>query len=298
MVKFGVSIYSISRKIMSGEITPEDGVRWLAGQGAEVVELVPFGFDLTRDRGLSKRLTDAAAECGVALANYSLNANFLFDDPDDYAAEITRVKEHIAAAGELGIKSVRVDASSYRRDMNTNDIENFLSAAPVIIETYEMLCDYALKRGIKILLENHGFFVNGSDRVMHILKSVSGKNFGHQLDTGNFLCMDEKPETAVKKMAALATTVHMKDFYIRTRDPGDATQFDCSGSWFRSYSGDYLRGSIFGQGDLDVCDIINTIKASGFDGNMFIEFEGLEDCYYGTRVSLDNLKRLHGEAGV
>ena len=33
MPKFGASIYSISRKIMSGELTPEAGVQWLADNG-------------------------------------------------------------------------------------------------------------------------------------------------------------------------------------------------------------------------------------------------------------------------
>jgi len=129
--------------------------------------------------------------------------------------------------------------------------------------------------------------------VRHILNSVKCKNIGCQLDTGNFVCVDEKPETAVKNLIPYAKTIHMKDFYIRANDPGDATQFDCSGSWFKSVNGAYLRGSIFGQGDLDVYGILKTVKDSGFGGNIFIEFEGLEDCYYGTKVSLDNLKRIY-----
>jgi hypothetical protein len=86
----------------------------------------------------------------------------------------------------------------------------------------------------------------------------------------------------------------MKDFYIRPEDrnPGDASQFDCSNSWFRSRAGKYLRGSILGQGDLDIPAVIRTIKTFGFDGNIFIEFEGMEDCLYGTKVSLDNLRRI------
>ena len=46
MVKFGVSIYSISRKIISEEMTPEAGIKWLAENGAEAIELVPFGSQI------------------------------------------------------------------------------------------------------------------------------------------------------------------------------------------------------------------------------------------------------------
>jgi sugar phosphate isomerase/epimerase len=37
------------------------------------------------------------------------------------------------------------------------------------------------------------------------------------------------------------------------------------------------------------------IKASGYDGYLSLEFEGMEDCLTGTRVGLDNLKRLWSE---
>ena len=293
MVKFGVSIYSISRKITNKEITPEYGVKWLAEQGAEVIELVPFGFDLTKEGGLIEKLSDAAKTSGVKLENYSLNANFLFDNADDYNVEIARIKEHIDVVSKLGMESIRIDCSSYRRDINTNHIENFIAAVPKIAETYEMLCDYAGRSGITVLLENHGHLANGSDRIRQLLKTVKSKNFGHQLDVGNYICVDETPEIAVKKMASFAKTIHMKDFYIRSKDPGDATLFDCSGSWFRSLNGAYLRGSILGQGDLDIYEIIGIIKKSGYSGSIYVEFEGLEDCFYGTKVSLDNLKRIY-----
>ena len=61
-------------------------------------------------------------------------------------------------------------------------------------------------------------------------------------------------------------------------------------------AGSYLRGSILAQGDLDIPGVIATIKHAGFDGNIFIEYEGMEDCEYGTRVSLDNLKRIWAQA--
>ena len=131
-----------------------------------------------------------------------------------------------------------------------------------------------------------------------IFENMKGKNFGGQLDCGNYVCVDDDPDVAMKKNIRYATTIHMKDFYIRpeNRNPGDATQFNCSNAWFRSVARKYLRGSILAQGDMDIPGIISTIKHSGFDGNIFIEFEGMEDCLYGTRMSLENLKRIWAEA--
>ena len=296
MPKFGVSIYSISRNIINGQITPEQGVEWLCEQGAEVIEIVPFGIDLLADKGLAGRMKAAADKHNVAIDNYSLNADFLMKTDAEIAEEVDRVKAHMAAAKELGITTFRSDCAGYRRPIEQNTIETFLDELPVITKTYDVLADYAATLGIKLLLENHGFHANGGERVRLILKGVKSANFGHQLDVGNYICMDDKPEIVVKKMLPFADVLHMKDFYVRQTDPGDATQFDCAGSWFRSMGGQYLRGSIFGQGDLDTVDIIRSVKASGFDGNIYIEYEGMEDCDYGTKVSLDNLKRFYAEA--
>ncbi len=297
MPKFGVSIYSIFNAINKKEMTPEQGVEWLCEQGAEVIEIVPFGIDIVNEAGLAAKLKNAAAKHGVKIENYSVNANFLLISDEEFDAEIARVKEHIDAGAELGITTMRCDSAGFRRPIAENTIENFIAELPIITRAYELLCEYAKPKGIKILLENHGFHANGADRVRLILKSVKADNFGHQLDVGNYICVDDSPEISVKKMLPFATTVHMKDFYVRPegRNPGDATQFDCAGAWFRSVGGRYLRGSILGQGDLDTVEIIRRVKASGFNGNIFIEYEGMEDCRYGTKVSLDNLKRIYGE---
>jgi sugar phosphate isomerase/epimerase len=282
---------------MSGELSLEKGVKWLADSGAEVIEIVPFGIDIVENKNLAAELNKIAVENGSLITNYSLNANFLMLNKNEYDLEFERVKKHIDAAAKLEVKTMRIDSSGYRRKPEDNTIENFMADLPVITETYNKLCGYAEQYNIMILLENHGFHINGSDRVGIVLnqvKQAGTENFSHQLDTGNFLCVDENPEIAVKRLVDKAEAIHLKDFYIRDEDcdPGDATQFDCSGSWFRSQHGAYLRGSIFGQGDMRMGRIADIIKQSEFDGNIYLEYEGMEDCFYGTAVGFNNMKKL------
>ena len=295
--RFGISTYCISRKTTNGEITPERAIEWLSAEaGAEVIEIAPFGIDVTSDNGLADRLKKIASDNGSAIGNYSLNANFLQLSAPAYNAELNRVRRHMDGAARLGAGTMRVDASSYRRDPKHNTMENFLADLPLVADTYELLCSFALGYGMAVLIENHGFHINGSDRVSAVLSRVKCENFGLQLDAGNFLCVDENPEVAAKRLVGKAKTLHMKDFYVRDEDsdPGDATQFDCSGSWFRSQHGAYLRGSILGQGDMDMKKIAKIIKEAGFDGTAYLEYEGMEDCYYGTKVGFDNMKKLLG----
>ena len=146
-----------------------------------------------------------------------------------------------------------------------------------------------------IALENHGFFANGCDRCERLVRAVNRDNYKMLLDTGNIVCVDEDPAVAAKRLAPLCEMIHLKDFYIRRRDPGDTTEFDCAGSWFRSNHGRYLRGAIMGQGDMDMYEILGIIKRSGYNGDIAIEFEGFEEPKYATRVSLDNAKRIWKE---
>lgn len=298
MPKFGVSIYSICRKFYDNEWTAAEGINWLAEQGAEAIEIVPFGLDFIAQPELIDKCLAAADKAGVSIDNFSLNANFLQLTEEEYDKEVERVKSYIDVAGKMRVATMRIDCSAFRRPIETNTSAHFIKELPIVVQTYEDLCDYASQYNITILLENHGFHINGSERTAFIFEALKNKNFGGQIDCGNYVCVDEKPEVAVRKSLVYATTVHMKDFYIRPedRDPGDASQFSCSNSWFRSVQGNFLRGSILGQGDLDIPAIIKDIKRSGFDGNIYIEYEGMEDCLYGTKVSLDNLKRFWAEA--
>jgi sugar phosphate isomerase/epimerase len=265
--------------------------------GAEVVELVPFGFNLVTTPELKGEFKAASAARGVPIGNYSLNANFLMLTKEAYEAEIERVKSHIDMVSDMEIPTIRVDSAAFSRPMSENTMEKFQAELPLIVETYERLCDYAKPLGITVLLENHGFHANGSERVRQILTSVKRDNFGHQLDVGNYVCVDDIPEIAAKKMIGFAKTVHMKDFYLRPahRDPGGAEEFNCENSWFRSVNGTFLRGSILAQGDIDIWDVMRTIKASDFDGDIYLEYEGMEECEYGTAVSFSNMKRIYKE---
>ena len=46
---------------------------------------------------------------------------------------------------------------------------------------------------------------------------------------------------------------------------------------------------------MDMYEILGTIKAAGYDGDIAIEFEGFEEPKYASRVSLDNAKRIWKE---
>jgi len=298
-MKIGLSTYSLVNLIRSGEMSIFDAIEWIAQNGFEHVEIVPFGFPLENNLEMANAIREHAQKSGVLISNYSILADFLKDSPEAYEQEIERVLKEVDIANRLGAKLMRHDISAFRRPFEKNSIIQFEKDMPRMIEVCRRIADYAAQYGITTTVENHGFYVNGSDRIQRLIHEVNRPNFKSTLDIGNFWCMDEVPLVGVKKLIPYAAIVHLKDFYFRTPKSfaGKGTMFLCnSGNWFKTITGNLLRGAIVGEGDIDMWEILKIVKDFGYTEFITIEFEGLEDCRIGslhglknTRFILDNL---------
>jgi inosose dehydratase len=302
-MKLGISCYCLDNAMAEG-MSIFEVMDWAKAHDCEHLELVPFHLALVDEekKCLNTELIDSVREysekIGLEISTYSVNADLLKTDESERRAEIERVKLHIDAAHRLGLKWMRHDIASFRRPFSTNTPQNFEKELPLMIEGTRELCDYAASYGITTTLENHGFFCNGSDRLIRLFDALERPDMKMTMDVGNFLCVDEYNIAAVKKCLPYAQIIHLKDFYIRSKDqlPGQNEMFNCdNGSWFESLGGMMLRGSITGQGDMPVREIIHLIKNSDFDGYVSIEFEGMEPCKRATDISLSMARAFFAE---
>lgn len=294
-MNLGLSTYSLVNEISEKKMTVLEAMEFAAEHGATSMEMVPFGFELLDNDQLTEDVKQKAKQLGIYISNYAVLADLLKTDEAERAAEIQRVKSHIDVAAKLGLSKMRHDVSSFRRPMASNTPQNFEKELPLMVDGCRQLADYAKEKGITTLVENHGFFVNGSDRIIRLIEAVDRENFKMCLDVGNFLCVDENPEMAIAKCLPYIKMIHLKDFYIRkaTRLPKIGGEFRCdSGNWFATIGGNMLRGAIFGQGDIDMFDVIEKIKSSSYSGDMSLEFEGMELGTQGSEIGLATVKAI------
>lgn len=289
-MKAGISTYCLVDKLRGNEMTVLEVLDWAKENGCEHVELVPYGYSLVDNPDLADEVRDKAASLGLVLSNYSMPANFVHEHEEDFEAEVVRLKQHVDLLVRMGIKSMRHDVVLFKLPLEETDISHFNKCLPQIVRGSRMIADYASQFGITTNVENHGWGVQHSDRVQQVLELVDRPNFKTVLDIGNFMCVDELSLVGTAKNLPFASIVHVKDFYYRPyyEDPGE-------GRWFKSVHGNFLRGSIFGQGDLPVRAILKLIKQSGYDGYVTLEFEGMEESKEATRIGLGNLIRLWHE---
>ncbi|OKP98695.1 sugar phosphate isomerase/epimerase [Paenibacillus sp. P46E] len=280
-MKLGISTYSLHAAFAAGELTLKGVLETIADLGAEHAEIVPLGFNLIDNPELTDVILKTAADRGLELSNYAIGANFAGLDTEMRRKEMERVKREVEVCAALGIQRMRHDVAS-SPDLS---IVHFLEELPQLADACREIADYASGFGITTSVENHGYFIQHSDRVQALVSAVDRENFRTTLDVGNFLCADENPLTAVAGNLKIASMVHLKDFYVRPQDrhPGEG--------WFQSSGGNWLRGAIVGQGDIDMPRVLRLVKESGYDGYISIEFEGLEECRKGTRLGLEYVKR-------
>ncbi|MBP1988619.1 sugar phosphate isomerase/epimerase family protein [Paenibacillus eucommiae] len=284
-MKWGISSNSLGQALAAGQMTLLDMVEWTKEAGGEHIEIVPSGYKLTDTPGQVQALRRKAEEVGIDISNYTVAANFVQPDEAAWEQEILRVKGEVDVAAELGVKLMRHDVAW--RPPGECSIVQFQEDLPKLAEACRRIADYAAQFGITTSVENHGYYMQASERIESLIHAVERSNFRTTMDTGNFICVDESPVKGVRNNIQLASMIHLKDFYIRSRhrNPG-------AGFFFQTSGGNYLRGAIVGQGDIDIPEILGIIKASGYDGYISIEFEGIEDCRTGVKASLDNVKQI------
>ncbi|WP_163536223.1 sugar phosphate isomerase/epimerase family protein [Gracilibacillus sp. YIM 98692] len=284
-MKLGMSSYSLANAIHSGEMSILDVIQWTADHGGAHIEIVPIGYTLTNNQQLVKDIVAKAKEVNIEISNYAIGADFLASDEKDFAKEMERVKQEVDIAYQLGVKRMRHDVSF--KPPEEASIEQFEEDLPRLIQGCQEIADYAKQYDIVTSIENHGFYIQASDRINLLVSKVNRPNFKHTLDTGNFLCVDEDPIVAIKKCIDHASMIHVKDFYIR-----NGASYHPGEGWFQSAGGHYLRGAITGHGDIDLQTVLKVIKESGYDGYLSIEFEGMEECKKASEISLNNVQNL------
>ena len=285
-MKFGVSSYSFQR-MYNENFTQLDAAKKAKEMGFDFFELAELHVPEGKDKlEYAKEFAAACKEIGIAIGNYTIGADFLNNAAGSVEAEIERLKKEVDVAEALGATGMRHDSTSGITKDSCIVGKGFPNALPYIIKGYKEVTEYAQTKGIRTMIENHGTFCQESQRVEQIICGVDSPNFGALVDIGNFLCADENPVLAVGRLAPMAFHAHAKDFVIKSgseANPGEG--------FFCTRGGNYLRGTIVGQGNAPVFQCIRILKNSGYDDTFSIEFEGIEENLYAIRVGLANLKK-------
>lgn len=283
-MKTAISTYSYTRLLKSGEMDFHavlDKTKEIGFDGVELAHIDDWGGDdcLT----LAVDLRDYCAKIGLPVVSTVTAADFINGSGGDLEAEVRRVCRIVDMAAVMGAPVMRHDAvGRYPAD---GSYRTFSDMLPRLADGIRRVAAYAEGKGVRTMVENHGFVCQDSTRVEALAAAVAHKNFGLLVDVGNFVCADEDPAVAVGRVAHLAFHVHVKDMIVKDgngQNPGRA--------FGRTRAGNYMRGTIIGHGSVPVVKCLAALKKAGYDGYVSMEFEGIEDTITGIQMGYENLR--------
>ncbi|MBE7019834.1 MAG: sugar phosphate isomerase/epimerase [Ruminococcaceae bacterium] len=281
-IKYCVSTYSFNKLIKKGEMTQFDTIRKAKEMGFDGIEFVELNARDGEDiKAYAQRLKEEADKVGIEIANFCMGADFINGRNVPKSEELDRVKGIIDAAALLGVKTMRHDVIGKLGEYLTFD-----TALPELSEKVREISKYAEEKGIMTMVENHGYLCQDALRVEKLLSKVNYKNFGLLLDMGNFLCAGEDPALCASLIAPYAKMVHAKDFHIKSGEG-----FDPGERFIKTRDGSFIKGAVFGQGNVPVVQILRALKKAEYKGWISLEYEGWDDVFDGIRIGFSNLKK-------
>ena len=279
-MKISVTSYSFGAYAKPEKLGVDGIIRKAREMGFDAIEFIDAHVKSVEE---ARALRAVADEVGIDICAFCVGAELVNKDT---AEEVARLKAQVDIAEALGAPIMRHDITGGDKSGAKVGI-SYDALIPRLVPAIREVTEYAKSKGIRTVTENHGRFSQDALRVEKLINAVDHENFGALVDIGNFMCADEEPWKSVAIMMPYAYHVHAKDFFKKSGmepNPGKG--------WFLTRAGDYLRGTIIGHGDARISQSIATIKRSGYDGYITVEFEGMEDNLLGIELGRENLIRL------
>lgn len=154
-MNIGISSYSFARLMKQGTTYIEAATSAKA-MGYTVFEVESLRLPAGTDRlAYAHQLKAHCRDIGIIVGNFTVSADFLTGSGGDTDQEITRVKREIDIAVALGAPGMRHDAT-FGFPANARR-KSYSDAIPTLIKACRAVSEYAESRGVKTMVENHGF---------------------------------------------------------------------------------------------------------------------------------------------
>jgi len=263
-MKLSISMWSVVSAVRQGRIDLPGFIEFAARQqenGARGVELLDYFW---RDRAAEMdKAMRQIADAGLELAVYSIGNDFFQPEREAWEKQLADLKTGVDVANLLNVRTMRVFSGNAKPDYAFED------GFAWIVDGLAAGAHYAESHGVTLALENHGLMAGHSDQVRRVIEAVGSPALRANIDTGNFLLVNQNPTEAAQDLADLAALVHLKDF---RRARADETEHI-----YKALDGTAFTGAVVGQGEVELAAIVKILDDAGYDGWLSLEYEGGDD---------------------
>lgn len=223
------------------------------------------------ERPLTARgLIAKAVELGVWLIQLGPNLQFTLDD--------CRAAREAGLEIEIGAASLELNERiAFTRAAGASLLRTVLQEEPVDVppiawveQRLRALIPALEEHGVRLALENS---ILPAAQLRGMLESIGHPALGITLDTANSLIIDEGWRHVLQELAPFTYCLHVKDYRTRRE-------------WHRM--GFRVEGTPAGQGQLDIPEILNTLRRTGARCNAILELWPPEQSTLADTVALED----------
>ena len=218
------------------------------------------------------KLRDMVAKAGLTLTSICAHANLL-DPPAPDVYGTTEIIKAIRLARDLGVRHVITTESDPKTEFGRG-----LTPSEQLFAIRQRLywpILWAEELGVELLLETHGEVTDSVARMGELLDALGHEDhLGICLDTGNSWLGGAEPLDYIRTFGRRIRHVHWKDMAAEW-EPRRGTLHGCG-----------MATIPIGSGVIGIREIVDALKAIGFDGATTLEVAGADN----IRVSLERLQ--------
>ncbi len=262
-MELSLMTFSLMRDRVHRKLDADKLIRIAADSGLASVDLMATELGLYGKDKLKAAMENCGVHCGCLIASLPFYAA-----PDRVLA---KAKEQLATARELGADMLMVvPGSADPRDVRAVKSLGKDKARELAVSHFQAIVQEAEGSGIRIGFENtpqaHKPLASAED-VEYVLSRVPG--LGLIFDTGNFRVADANcDELAIyERLKSYIIRVHLKDVVIGS----------FHGKGERCMDGQSIVAVTTGSGVIPIREILERLKADGYDGGLAIEYSAKPD---------------------
>ncbi|MBN1669436.1 MAG: sugar phosphate isomerase/epimerase [Kiritimatiellae bacterium] len=230
--------------------------------GIELIAHQPcFHLDVREGPDSWRNSKAVTARHGLQIVALSPATDFLCFDEVKEQKQLEMVDICLKAAETLDVPVLRIFSGGKIPEGRTQE-ECIEEVARILKKTVPG----AERLNKKLAIESHGKFGCDLDAMREILDRIGSPNIGVTLDTSNFQVSGVDPVNAIDVLGDRILHTHLKDKKVVAE--GKA------------------QGTVLGQGDAKIAEVVRKLIANGYPGVMTVEIEGFPE---------EELDRVHEE---
>ncbi len=234
------------------EKAKEYGYTGIELRGLEGQMYLPLAPQLASNPGKVADLMDAT---GVGLICLSTSAAFHHRDKETQAKSSKEVRDYIELAEALRCPYVRVFGSEIQKmSFSLLGYERRETTLARIVEGLKPLADYAAQRGVTLLIENNGDFVD-SVSMWFIVDAVGSPGMRCCWNPLNALAKRERPTVSIPRLSARIGMVHICDGHFE--------------------NGGFTGYALPGEGNVELARLVQLLKGVGYQGYLCLDWPKL-----------------------